>query len=447
MLTRTISTFLVMWLLTNFFGLLISANTVNAAFLAKPTGQYGVGFRDFHFQDNSRCPGPFYNEKGVTSADYSNENTQHCREIMARVYYPANVPSGTLGAGYYPPLINQTISQFDWIINDVHSPVKLSEDSINQLKALTTYSHENASVINNTRQLPVILFSPADGEPVQAYENVITNLVSNGYVVVGVNSLFVTGFVSLPNGHVITTNLTGLPNNVKTPVRVNDLMYVYRNLRTINGSLSNIMDLQNVAIMGHSGGANAVAAILSSANKTVFKAAISMAAHVQKLYPSSELPFMHIIAASLYWVFKYGPEKISYIPRYNLAENNYFVGIAPNVPDLISQPEQNPYLYSVHSNASDWATLQYTSSFQAMLPVFDVLNKSPHVFNGLNFGPEYGHANGYDTLQSYNTYILQFFDTYLKGKSNPVFNNKGTQCGILSPNTIIDCGPSVFPEQ
>ena len=36
------------------------------------------------------------------------------------------------------------------------------------------------------------------------YENSITNLVSHGYVVVGINNLFINGYTALENGHIVS---------------------------------------------------------------------------------------------------------------------------------------------------------------------------------------------------------------------------------------------------
>jgi len=58
-------------------------------FLYPPTGPYSVGYEDFHWVNNNVCPDPFFN--GKNQADFSPNNPNHCREIMARVYYPSSV--------------------------------------------------------------------------------------------------------------------------------------------------------------------------------------------------------------------------------------------------------------------------------------------------------------------------------------------------------------------
>jgi hypothetical protein len=55
-------------------------------------------------------------------------------------------------------------------------------------------------------------------------------------------------------------------------------------------------------------------------------------------------------------------------------------------------------------------------------------------------GEMFGTGNGWDITQSINLYLLQFFDTYLKGQENPAF----TECTPLSSNASLRCGPGKF---
>ena len=416
------------------FSLPLSAKADDTQFLAKPTGTYGVGFQDIHFQDSSRCPDKFYNLN--TAHDFSPENTNHCREIMVRVYYPTN-EAVSLGSHYYLPQISATEDQFKMIVQ-MEEPGKVLDFS--ELDALISYAHENASVLRTTEKFPVILYSPGDNAAVQSYENMITNLVSHGYVVVGINSLFVSGYNELPNGHVIKTSYAGDPQDI--PARISDMLYIKHNLNLINKKLSGIMNEQTVGIMGHSQGANSVAQV-AAMNRDGFKAAVIMDADVQPMFQSFSMPFLHELSGSRYWVVKYGPPavRVPYLPKYELKKDNYLVGFVPDLDELLNSPQSDPRLWSTHGVFSDDSTLQYTSVYQVMVPLWEKLLKS--LFGGNSPGNPYGVGYGFDTINSINTYNLQFFDTYLKGKKNPVFNTNN--CQTLSPNTIISCGPTVFP--
>ena len=62
-------------------------------YLSKPTGQYGVGFEDFHWINKNACPD--YNFNGKNQNDFSANNKNHCHEIMARIYYPTTLKMQT----------------------------------------------------------------------------------------------------------------------------------------------------------------------------------------------------------------------------------------------------------------------------------------------------------------------------------------------------------------
>ena len=49
-----------------------------------------------------------------------------------------------------------------------------------------------------------------------------------------------------------------------------------------------------------------------------------------------------------------------------------------------------------------------------------------------------GTGNGWEITDSINTYLVQFFNTYLKGEENPAFK----KCIPLHKDTYIKCGPS-----
>jgi hypothetical protein len=410
----------------------ITPDTVS--FLTKPTGQYGVGFKNIHFVDQSRCPDEFYHPD--TASDYSPGNKNHCREIMVRVYYPTNQPV-SLGNPYYGPEIAMTKDLFNEIAGMIRPGTQID---YSQLDSLRTYSHQNDPVAVTQTPFPVIIFAHGATNPVEDYEDIITNLVSNGYVVVGVNSLFLSGYTALPNGHVIKKSFANTYKHLA--VQKIDIMYVYQHLADINQSLSNSMDLQEVGLMGHSAGANATASLVSSANKHYFQAAVAMDADVKPNFQGFSIPFLHELSGSRYWVVKYGPPsvRVSYMPTYTLNKNNYLLGVVPNESGLLYPPQDGP-LYSIHGSFTDWATLQYTSAYQEMVPIFDEFN--PTIFGGNSPGYEWGVGDGMEIMNTINTYTLQFFDTYLKHEPNAVFNT-GT-CSTLTPNSILSCGPTVFP--
>ena len=431
---RKVSLIPVVLLLSCIISSSIYASADDTQFLAKPTGTYGIGFQDIHFQDNNRCPDPDYN---LGSAhDFSPENTNHCREILVRVYYPTNQPV-SLGSAYYAPQITFFEDFLNFYVSQ-EAPFLLPLD-FHELAALKSYAHENDRPAT-VEKFPVILFGSGAGSPVQVYENVITNLASHGYVVVAVNSIFSSGYNALPNGHVVKTDYTNSEEEIQqaTVARTTDVLYVKNHLDDIDKNLANIMDETNVGIMGHSQGANAIVKIMKSHNEKYFKAAIAMDADAEEIFPSFAKPFLHELSGQRYWTAQHTLTPKIAMPKYILNKNNYVVGIVPSLNDLIHLPSVT-HLYSIHGSFTDWSTLQYTSAFQAMVPAFDKLN--PIMFKSNSPGYEWGTGNGFAVSHTINIYTLKFFDIYLKRKSDQQFSN----CEKLTPNSIISCGPTVFP--
>jgi hypothetical protein len=402
-------------------------------YLAKPTGKYGVGFQDFHFQDNNRCPDVFF-KVGVNESDFSPENNKHCREIMVRAYYPSSTPI-EVGSPYYYPQILYTENFFKKIVAYITPQTKLDFTNFEITKS---YALNNANLIQN--KFPVIIFSPGSQNSVQDYENTITDLVSHGYVIIGVNSIFLSGYTELPNHHIV--EFSG-QDSATFKQRSLDIEYIYNQINYINSKLSNIIDTNKIGMMGHSDGANGIAQVLSTTSQYKAGAAIAMDTDVKPNYESFEMPFLHMLSGTRYWTGKYGAPsgRIDYTPQYLLAKNNYLVGITPTIDELINPAQHGP-MYTTHGSFTNEETLQYLDVYQTMQPIYDALNKI--IFDGNNIGPEWGTGNGFKVTNSINTYIRAFFDNYLKGEYNPLFNNT-SDCNALTDDTIAVCGPTIFP--
>lgn len=102
---------------------------------------------------------------------------------------------------------------------------------------------------------------------------------------------------------------------------------------------------------------------------------------------------------------------------FDLRNKGFLVGISPS--------EQN-HDFSYHMNFTDYSTLQYLPAEQIALAYSKQQKMKPIL----------GIGNGWEITNSINIYLLQFFNTYLKGVMNPAFKN----CDPLAKNTFIKCG-------
>lgn len=92
-------------------------------------------------------------------------------------------------------------------------------------------------------------------------------------------------------------------------------------------------------------------------------------------------------------------------------------------------PSEQDHDFSYHMNFSDFSTLQYLPAEQIALAYFKQQGmKSP-----------LGAGNGWEITNTINIYLVQFFDTYLKGEINLAFK----KCTVLSKDNYIKCGPGI----
>lgn len=462
----------------------------NNSFLSKPTGEYGVGFKDFHWINKNICPDPMYT--GKNKSDFSKNNSKYCHEIVARVYYPIFQQMGKQ-SDYYRPFLKvqkERLSQIPGI----------TTDEIAQLDQIKSYSNEN-SYPTLDKKFPVVFFSPGYGCSIELYENFITEIVSHGYIVIGVNSPFISGDVELPNKHIVqSTPVMDVDEVLKKflPIQKSDLSFVFQKINKEHNSnlIFSSMDLRKIGAFGHSLGA-LVITNLTKLHPHWFQAAATFDVGGNSTITKFEIPFMHQISSSF----------MQMVPvDFELGANGYVVSISPS---------EDKYDYSYHMNFSDMSTLQYLPAYQKVAAYLDqvikvgcdikfishdltkeeisTFNKTTYVLikkqNKWSFsyyeGPEkisdintsmiksldeelkklpdilpekfteaeimavknilmhvfiinhtqYGKGNGWKLTSSINIYLLHFLDAYLKGQEDSALKN----CNKLTDDTLIRC--------
>ncbi len=481
------------------YGILFSHITIASQpmddYLLKPTGKYGVGFKDLHWVNNNICPDPRFSEKNKN--EFSHDNKRHCHELMIRVYYPtaSNSHAGSL---YYRPTVE--VDQ-----TTLRSIPGIKAEYIDQLALLKSHTIKNAPPVENEK-FPVVLFSPGFGVQAQLYENIITDLVSHGFIVIGINSVFIDGDIELPNGHIVRTIVDKDEVTKKiTPVLERDISFVYHQIHLKpHDMVFKSMDLKHIGALGHSIGGRAIANIVNQ-HKDWFQALVTLDMASYKLNDSMmqfNIPYMHIISA--YW-----KSHLNWPLQYQLGKNGYLVVLSPSEKDKH---------YSYHMNFSDFSTLQYLPAYQASMThdhsklvagedviiqintpkqtQFNKINRPCYVIvksqntwkvfyyeqskkideieikwiSGLQaalnnlppmpiqltssetapikniihafhqqYGNYLGKGNGYQITKALNLYVVDFFNALLKDEKNPF---RG--CTSLTSNTYMKCGPGIF---
>lgn len=380
----------------------------NANYLIKPSGEYGVAYQELPIVNNTICPDKIY-KNGVNESDFS--NNKHCHEIILGVYYPT-LDKYTTGSNYYLPYL---IEANKYYIKNY----KLNKPEANQLSSilsLQTYVLQQANPVLNKR-FPVLLFMPGSGQSTFTYINIISNLVSFGYIVIGINSVFASGPLKISNGNTISW-LESYNDNTRLE-NLADLNFVIQNMKNIfsHSRLKTALNFDELGLIGHSMGAMNIAYYLRNTPDRKIKAAVLMdPGNILNFYPNNKnypidipnFPTM-LIWSSNFKVTQHGSMK--------LRHSDYEITLSPNV-DIESN-------FTNHENFSDMSTLQYHPAY--------MITKLHNAFVEPK-NSTLGIANGYEIANIINTYIIGFMDNNIKSQNVQSI----TECHQIK-NTTIDC--------
>ena len=152
----------------------------------RPTGPYGVGTARLFFVDRSR-EDPFAPTAGTP------------RELLAAVWYPADVPPGAPRDPFWPPGSNP--SEAVGFPGFVFSHVPL----------VPAYSSARAPMAKAEARYPVIVFS--HGFNSMPWQNVpqMEELASHGFIVVSIGHTYDATVVTFPDGRAVRDNSRSRP--------------------------------------------------------------------------------------------------------------------------------------------------------------------------------------------------------------------------------------------
>lgn len=271
---------LVAWMV----GLTVSNNSQNQAGNLKvelpvPTGNFGVGRTSWHWIDVSR-----------TEAMTDEPNDR--RELMVTLWYPAEATTG------------ETLPYIDHLDKLVGAVKHLN---FVFARAVRTHTIANAKLSPAKRHYPVLIFSPGNELNVAFYTAQIEDLVSHGYIVLGIDHPYESLGVLYPDGRIAGYSeekhpKPGTPNfqeevarfyRQRVDERVADATFVLNQLDKLNSGkipspFSGRLDLQRIGAFGHSIGGIAAAQMCQSNRR--FAACLNLDGHAKSLpfYPDAE---------------------------------------------------------------------------------------------------------------------------------------------------------------
>jgi predicted esterase len=224
--------------------------------IPSPSGPYGIGRIGLYWTDTSRAD------------DYDSKRK---RQLMVYFWYPA--AKSPEAKGQYLPGAAQMDAQ-----PEIHK--LMSRDFGDAWPGIisgeiSSHAIDHAPIAHSLNPFPVVTFSHGLGGTGFQYTALIENLVSHGYVVASIEHTYTANAVWFPDGRVVTLHDDSLPAGLSQSERLKwttnrvsmginegaaDVRFVIDRLTQLNQAkhqfpLAGAIDLQRLAAMGHSAGA------------------------------------------------------------------------------------------------------------------------------------------------------------------------------------------------
>lgn len=360
--------------------------------LITPTGKYNIGVKKIHLINPNVCPSGFY-LKGKSEKDFSANNKNHCQEIFLSIFYPTK-DSGGISAPY-PKSGLENVTRY---LQGNNHFTKKEINQLTDISRISTNIFVNSKIASN-KKFPVIFFIPGSGMQVGLYTNIIRELVSHGYIVIGLDSLIISGALKLSNNH-ISKRPAIFDGNFEfdSPELKQNILYVLSNFSTlgIDKNIRQAMNTKSIGVLGHSMGAMTLAYILNNNQQPIKISAIALMDPGTSLgkqnYPIHDFKIPTIVLWSAYFKYKMqGTIKKTHTST-----------------EKVITPTQNNITYSNHLNFTDYSTLQYQA-------VFHEKNIKTVIYNPQNMW--LGSGNGINISEEVNHTLLDFFNANLQDGS------------------------------
>jgi len=373
--------------------------------LPEPSGSYAVGTTEFHMVDQSRL-------------EERTEDINDARELMVKVWYPADVDNTAEPQPYWP---NADIVSA-YVVKEL-GPLA-PKFLFTHLKKIESHSFPEATIAKQEKSYPVLIFSHGLGVFAEQSTVMMEELASNGYVVFSINHTYWSMLSLFPDGSIKefkTTDSTDLkaenenpealaifektmastdaqemtdlmhqiiaisPNTMKEQTKTvdtlsGDQIFVINeieklNVGTVNSKFKGQLDISRIGVFGFSLGGKMT--MQTCAYDTRCKAGINIDGFstVNIIAPPHKQPFMHM------------------------------------------NSDQNPFNITVYSKAK--GPSYYVHIKGAAHPNYTDFSIISPIFKQVGLT---GEIDGYKMLDLENKYVLAFFDKHLKGKPSSLLN-------------------------
>jgi pimeloyl-ACP methyl ester carboxylesterase len=177
--------------------------------------------------------------------------------MMLEILYPANPADGAKLAPY---MVNQKVvlPAFTELANENGIAYAPKADDVANLQ---THSYLDVPLSTDHPNYPVLVFSHGAGGEVTMYTAQLEDLASHGYIVVAINHAYGAAATVFPDGHTVQFDLSkGLDGSA--PIWSQDQIFVINQLEKLNQNdpnkvFTSHLDLSNLGVFGHSLGGSA----------------------------------------------------------------------------------------------------------------------------------------------------------------------------------------------
>lgn len=394
-------------------------------FFPKPTGQYAVGCKDFHWVDTSR------NEIYAHDAAHPN------RELMVKIWYPTSAVAQLAMADRSLKLGGTNLVQkvlpekpttryqtdLDYYCKTTHPLTWLTKHA----RPMYSYAQPNTTPIKETMPFPCVLFSHGYGETRESNTAYCEELASHGYIVVGMSHPYGSCFVQFPDGH----SAHGLTEKTNTTVSksfiqqhyedldiwLHDVAFVIDQLETLAGqegsTLYQSIDTKNIGIFGHSYG-GAVAMQMCRQNPRI-KAGVVLDGPLygKEAIKTFDKPCMFILAQ----------ETMNMLKRPFSIKAKKAFGFESREAEFMFKGRYMPaikrFIKAMGSNAHTFVIQEAGH--------LDFCDITLHKNNFFHKQDLVGSIDGFRVTKIVNAYLVNFFDKYLKNKSSALLDGDDSQ--------------------
>jgi len=225
----------------------------------KPTGPYQVGTTVMHWTDFDR------------KEENASEPNAY-RELMVQLWYPSDATESKPVEPY--------IRHVKAVTKGLENALSFPSWTLDHLSLINSHSFTNASLSNDQKQYPVLIFSHG----LTGFRNQNTfqveELASHGYIVVGIDHAYDAAATVYPDGREILlkkNNLSGFSElGSHITLWVDDVTFVLDQLEQLNtqAEFKDHIDLTRIGMFGHSyGGATAAQMLMKDSR---IRAAMNM---------------------------------------------------------------------------------------------------------------------------------------------------------------------------